>query len=333
MSKFAEILMIIGLIAFPIFVSAFYESPASDLSAVVDPSYAAADQSVSISLVSYLLGLDACKITWTKDGQTVSEGIGQKGFRFNMPPLGKRSTVAANVSCPTGRETLKQFIFQSNDVDLLAVADTYVPPFYKGSSRPSEGSGFKVSAFPLTFDAVGRPENADNLIYKWKLNGRLLSANSGYGKKTLNAKLSGPAALVTVEVSSLSGELKAVGSISLNAALPEVLIYKDKALLGPEYRKALVASADFSETEASLIAEPFFFDNKAVSSGTLSINWQMNGKAIPSAINNRILVLRQNSTNSGEATIGTKIKDQNGSAEAEREIKVKFGTNRSLFGL
>ncbi|MCX6713144.1 MAG: hypothetical protein NTY66_02975 [Candidatus Vogelbacteria bacterium] len=250
----------------PLFALAFYESPATQFSATVEPRQAEPGQEVSITINSYSLGLDSCLIDWKKDGVSAAQGIGKKVFGFKMPEL---------------------------------------------------------VALPQVYDANGKIISDNSLIYRWKINGRLISSGSGYGKRFLDADFTRESDTITVEVSSPTQELKALKTINLPTQKPILLVYENNLLNGPQYQKSLQGTFNLNQSELPLVVEPYFIPNSSLPK--LSLTWGMNGKQVGEGPG---ITLRQE-LSVGESLIS--ILARGIEVPIDNELLVKFGQKSSIF--
>lgn len=329
MKKSLFIFVIISILFLPFFVSAYYESSGpGDLHSNVYPTNLGINQKASITLGSYLINLDSCNITWKQNGEQTTQGTGQKSFSFITGKLGEIVSISAVLNCPEQSQMIKDWLFQTNDVDFLISADTYTPPFYRGNSRITSNSRVKIIALPQVFDSSGELMKQENLIYTWTKNGKAMQTSSGYGKNFISIQaneLPGNTNY-TVEISTLSGEVKATKTTSVTVENPQLILYKNKPLVGLEYQKGIGATLNLIENETTLTAEPFFFANSDIASGKLIFNWTMNNKAISQSTDGRSVTLRQSPGQTGEATINLQVNNSsNPFSEAKKILKINFG--------
>jgi hypothetical protein len=333
MKKFL-VLAIISLIL-PLGVSAYYESPsAGDLRTSIYPQNPGTSQKTSLSLASYLLKLDTCEIIWSQDKKIASQGIGQKSFSFTTGQLGQIVSISAILNCPNRDQIKKDWLFQTNEVEFLIAADTYVPPFYRGGNRISSKSSVKIVAMPQVFTSTGDLMKAENLIYRWTKNGKAMPISSGYGKNTITVQASEIPGTTNyaVEISSLAGEIKTTKTINITTEDPQIILYENKPLLGIQSQKGLRSLLNLTDSETTLTAEPFFFANSDLAGGNLTFSWQMNNKAISPSTDSRSVTLRQEAGQSGEAIISLRVANAtNLFSGAEQTLKVNFG-QKSLLG-
>lgn len=312
----------------PVVALAYSETPTvGDWRAEVFPSNPEPNQEVTIQLASYLVNMDACNIHWAKDSKPASGGIGEKTFSFQTAPLGKTVGVSVAIYCDGQDPWQKSFVFQSNDVDLLAEADSYTPPFYRGGAKVTAGTQVRIIAIPQVFNASGSQVDASTLIYRWSKDGKTMTTSSGYGKNTVvipAPDVSGQN-LVKVEISSLAGDLLATKSILVRQDYPSVLLYENKPLLGIQWQKTAGASLTLPSGEITLVAEPYFFSNSSLANNQTSFNWQMNDKEFTPGNDPRTILLRQLENQSGQAKISVQVQDQIARSSAQNSLVINFG--------
>jgi len=317
-------------------VLAFYESAGpGDLRANVYPANPGINQKTSINLASYLINLDSCTFVWKEDGATSQEGIGQKSFSFTTGKLGQTISITTAINCPDKNPMEKNWLFQTNDVEFLIPANTYVAPFYKGNSRISSNSSVKIVAMPQVFNATSELIPATNLIYRWTKNGKEMPISSGYGKNALSVQASEIPGTTnySVAITTLSGETKVTKDFQIRTENPQVIIYENKPLLGLQYQKGQNKIFNLAEKETTLTAEPFFFSNSDLVNNVITFNWSMNNKKINSSPDGRSITIRQTDGQTGEATIELGVTNTtNVFSTAKKILTINFGQKTSLFG-
>jgi len=68
------------------------------------------------------------------------------------------------------------------------------------------------------------------------------------------------------------------GEITIPATDPVVLLYNRDPLRGVLYDAALPSAISLNAKEITIQAQPYFFSNKSVRSGTVTYNWTLNGE-------------------------------------------------------
>lgn len=169
-------------------------------------------------------------------------------------------------------------------VDLLWESDGLTPPFYQGRALAGPGSRVRLLAMPI----FGKGESAiapQNLIYTWKKDKTVLGSLSGKGKSNivLESPLRYGAEVVSVEVSNEDGSVSAGASARIESTEPSISLYIDHPLFGPLFHAGLAGDARILDSEASLLAVPFFAPARAPDSPGLVYEWRVNGKMVAPA--------------------------------------------------
>lgn len=169
-------------------------------------------------------------------------------------------------------------------VSLLWEADTTTHPFYRGRALPSANASVRVFA-DAQFTSGGSSLADQSLTYTWTINGRVMQNLSGEGRQSLS--LSGPvlfgALVVSVEVRSPNGALRASRTVRIAAEEPIVNLYENNPLAGVLYRNALANGMTLRGTGAGLIAVPFFL-SPSLDPRSISYEWKLGGKAAPADV-------------------------------------------------
>ena len=287
------------LIWFLFFVTLFTFAPStsaqtaeSDVTVDISPSIPAPNQNVTITLTSFSLDLNKSTISWKLNGAIKNSSIGAKTFSFTAGNIGTQTTIDIAIIVNSSTRIDKKIIIEPSEVDLLWEAkDSYVPPFYKGKALPASEALIKVTAVPN-----GGSKNIDSksLVYSWKRNFVSVPDESGYGKSTLSFRTSylNQNERISLEASGVSQKYGASGDLSVTTSTPKIIFYEDSPLLGIGYNKALNNGYRLSESEATIIAEPYFFSPKNPASNDLTYTWSLNDNKITTPVQKNELVVR-----------------------------------------
>jgi hypothetical protein len=292
-----------------------------NLKVTTTPKNPLPNESVKVSIESYLSDLNKATISWSLNGKAVERGIGKTALSFKNGASGETTRLTISVLTNEGERFTKELTFSPVGVTILWEADTYTPHFYKGKSLMSSQARVRVVAIP---DNIGTRNalDAGNLVYVWKKDGEAISEASGYGKNSfsfLGPKPYGKAS-VSVQVSSLNDAVKSelhLGEIPLSK--PLILFYEDHPLLGAWYNRTLSTELNLTKKEFSVSAEPYFFSNEVSETPTLLYNWSLNSKAVTNP--GRTITLRNETGGGGNSSLSL----------AMRGLKQTFQTaSRSL---
>jgi hypothetical protein len=251
------------------------------------PKYPGPFERVSISIEDFSRDLNKVDVSWTVDGKPLQHGVGLKRIQLNTGALGTATNVSINMGGLVRQITLRPTI-----VDLLWQADTYTPPFYKGKALHSNQDPVLVEAEPFFVDSKGTRSNPANLIYRWKEDGQVNAALSGFGKKTFRITPSIIPKPINVEVEVMSSDdtYHSIASINIPNSSPEVVFYENKPLYVIDFTRSF-NDGDFNiaGSESKVVATPYFFSNEQKDLGQLSSSWRLNNAPINEPGNEVIL--------------------------------------------
>ena len=249
----------------------------SDVSITADPSRPSPGAQVRLVAESSFLNLTTAKITWTVDGKTVQDGVGEKEIVVTAPSAGKEMNVSVRVSA-LGESANGSLTLIPGTVDLLFDATSYTPPFYRGRALPSPGAVLRFVAVPHISSRSG-PVAASELIYTWRQDGEVLGSISGRGRSS--AIIGAPplfgASDISVEVRTADGISGAEVSVRIPAIDPQVTLYLNHPLFGVEYYRAVRDRDVLSDLEATFSAVPYFIAAASPSDRSLRYDWSVNG--------------------------------------------------------
>lgn len=269
----------------------------SDIYVKIRPEFPRANQNVSINIESYVTNINRAEILWYKDNKLVKRGVGQNNFSFITSDLGTSSNITIQVKSTDIGLITKNIVIRPAEVNLVWEADSFTPPLYKGKALNSYQSDLRIIALPEFVASDGSTISADELVYKWKKDWKVLGKDSGYGKSILN--IGGPQmfkdSLIILEVETTDGKLKATGSINISAHEPKIIFYENNPLLGVVYNRAISNQFDLSNEEITITAQPFFFSNYDISRGYLEYNWSMNNRDVSDSGRGNTITLKRGS--------------------------------------
>ena len=287
------------------------------------------NEETTITVESNLTDLDKAEITWTRNGRTVTKGVGERSFTFTNGASGILTTI--NVSIVTNaKETFsKQLSFRPMGVTVLWEADTYTPPFYKGKPLLSAQATVRAIAIPDTVDAKSflTPQN---FSYVWKRGGTVDQTASGYGKNSFSFRAPRPneSANVQVSISSLDDSVSSSQKILIPVISPFILLYENHPLLGIWHNRPFGSTLNLTKQEISLIAEPYFFSNeeREGGSGAFRYIWSLNGKNLENG--GREVTLRNESGTKGSSKISMNIQGLDYTFQSgTRGLTINFAEN------
>ncbi len=294
------------------------------------PSRPGPNQNVSIILESFATNLDRATITWLLNGKIQTDKVGQKTFSFKTGKAGSVSDILIIIKTPEGAVTQESLSIHPASVDLIAEAESYTPPFYRGKALyPFQGT-VKVVALPNIVTSSGSTLNPKNLLYSWKVDGHPATSVSGYGKSfiTFTGTIPLKPAVISVEVASLDQTYVAGNSITLTPVQPRVVFYEENPLVGTLYNKSLASSLFLKNEEIKVVAIPYFSETSEREGGKLNYEWRINNNIIPGSSNKSGLAFRQEKGVSGMAAVSLQVSNPAKIFQfANANLSLFFGTD------
>lgn len=331
-SIFILFLCLIYIFTLPYLVSAQTTNAPTDVNVDMIPENPGPNQTVNVTLTSYGTQLDAANIAWKINGSTKQIGKGLKTFSFNSGSSNTTTTLGISITTAEGENITKSIKVSPSTVDLIWQSYGFVPAFYKGKSMFSHQDQLTIIAMPH-LSSGGQEISSKNLIYKWKLNGSVIEAVSGYGKNTYNLTGSLISRPFTIDVEVTSANVPNIGtaSININPVDPSIVIYKKNPLYGIEFQKALnnVTYTDSSK-EAVLVGMPFFFGTLNPTSSDLTYTWEVNGASVGNDPHSATEVFRQKEGAKGSSSITLSVENANKILQsASTNFKLDLSANNS----
>lgn len=295
----------------------------------VFPQNPGPNETVTISIQSYLTDLNRANITWALNGKVVKKGIGETSFSFQNGPSGQTTRLSISILTNEGDFVTKDLSWSPVGVTILWEADTYTPPFYKGKALMTAQSRVRAIAIPDT--NTGKSAlSSGNLVYTWKKDGSVVSEASGYGKNSF--AFVGPKPYgetnVRVQASSLSGSTNSEMRVDIPLSTPFVLFYENNPLLGVLYKKPLSPNLTLSKKEFSVSAEPYFFSYEAVENPSSAYVWSLNGQQVHNP--SHLITLRNESGAVGRSEVSLAAKGARQTFQnASRSLMINFLADES----
>jgi len=319
-------LVIIFLLFGAFSVSKVKASDPSDISVAMNPQNPAPNQSVTITLSSYVDDLHSTLITWSVNGKKSTSGIDATTFSVTAPALGKSITVVATISLADGDLNENIVIKPSVMVMLWQAEDSYVPPFYEGKAMPTPSSEVKVVAMPELKNG-SNTINPNNLVYSWQLDENNQEGDSGYGKNsfTYTSDFLDSSNDVSVDVATLDSQSSTEGALNIKTVEPKINFYKDDPALGTLWQQSLFNGYQVLGTMV-VQAAPYFVSPKDFRLPFLTFTWSVNGQQAPTLPNNKsLLPLQTQAGASGTSQIGLEIDStQNLTETVSKQINLNF---------
>ena len=289
-------------------LKAFAQVQSTDILLTINPVSPKSGEGVLATVSTHSTDLNKANISWSLNGKVAFAGVGKKDFSFAMGDIGTTTNLEVDIETSSGSFVNKQITLTPANMDLIWEAvNSYVPPFYKGKALATSQGIIKVVALS--------PNSGSGEIYsyKWKQDGTNLPDSSGYGKNYYvfqNSYLEPDNTIETV-ASNLIGNTVGASKITINYGKPIIDFYQKDSTLGTKWEHALVDGFTVNKDGETLIAEPYFFSPKDLSSSNLDFKWTLNGDQIETPSQKNELSIKPEAGTSGNTAIKIAINNVN----------------------
>lgn len=275
-----------------------------DIALDITPANPRPGETVTVKLSSNATDLHKAQITWRLNNTIMLEQVGATELSFTLGQLNESQSLNVSVSKYGGGEITTTRFFTPTEVDLLYEANTYVPPFYEGRPWSTHQSTVRVIALPRILDDYDRLIPAEEYVYTWRENGKVIQDQSGFGKNifTFTNGLLEENVRVSVDAVPRNYGAVAQGSITITPVDPVVVVYEKNPIHGTIFEQAISGIFALTRDEVTFRTIPFFF-----SGGTLSHTWSMNGQVLDNAIKPDEVTFRIEGETEGLSNIATSI--------------------------
>lgn len=254
------------------------------ISLASDPLTPLPNSSVTVTAnLSGMVTAGNSSYTWFLNGvrQTESSGLNKNSFTFKTGTIGTVYRISVSVATP--QENLSDAInFTVSDVDLTWITNAKAPITYKAKIMPTQNSLITVSALPLIYIPGTKTKiNPNNLIYNWKLDGKLDTERSGINKSSINFRASnffGNSHIIRLEVKTGDNAISLSKDAIIPITRPQILLHfsdtKTNLSIGAALKNLTTKPANFN-----FIAQTYFFN---VLEKNLKWQWFINNTEVDS---------------------------------------------------
>lgn len=284
-----------------LFIPLFANGQSAGIQLRATPAYPESAEAYTLSVADASFQ-NRSSITWFIDGIEATQFKNSSTLEIKEGNSPKQVTVRVVYTNGTVREG----IYKANPyrIDLVAHADTTVPLFYKGRALPSSGSPITVTA--LVFKDGGASSNGYSYI--WKVGGKVQNGGGLWGNNTVTYTPQFETELsVSVDVLDKTGAILSSESLQIPIAEPELYFYEVNPLRGLS-EKALAEPFIFIGDEVRLRAEPYFM-SKLILDEHVYAQWEINGKNVPSASDDKSEIIVQKQGISGSSVLSFHIRN------------------------
>ncbi len=261
-----------------LFPATSFAQLADRLTIEMQPAFPQSNTPLSFTVRSYSMDLSRATITWYVNGTRLTEGEGETKALATTGALGTKTTITVEATGENGESLTETRVIRPAEVDLLWEADSYVPPFYRGKRLASSGSPVRVEAIPRLVRENGALMPTSDIIFTWRKNDAIVASASGRGKSS--ATFQGPelfgADTITVEAATRDDTMIAAASVLVRSTEPFVTLYQNHPLFGTLYHRSIPAEFNFSDSESTFVASPFFASARSADDPRLRYAWRVN---------------------------------------------------------
>lgn len=331
LKKLIHLSALLGFLFLP-FISSAEALPTTSsesIQTVVIPNNPKPESVVSIQLSSSYIDLGSADITWTVNNKFLQSGKDLKVAKVKIGKAGSVTIVSISINTKDYGLVTKELRFSPGGVRLVYEAETYTPPFYRGKALPTQQSVISLLAITNFKNPKGVTIQPKDLIFTWKKNGEVDGVNSGRGKDTYrynNGALPTDAPLIEVVASAPEYSTEGGDSIVVESVQPEIIFYEESPLLGTILNKAFVNDLNFSSSEMTLSAFPYYFSAQKKEAGQLSYKFSINGNSVDTPRDSKTKITLRRPDGKGVSSINLKIQNTDRIFQvANNNLSISYG--------
>ncbi|KKS27341.1 MAG: hypothetical protein UU84_C0006G0002 [Candidatus Yanofskybacteria bacterium GW2011_GWC2_41_9] len=230
-----------------------------------DPITPLPNSTVAITAsLSGITGVGDSNYAWFLNGarQTGASGLNKNTFAFRTGSVGTVYRVNVSATTPNGENLSDTINFTVSDVDLTWIANSQAPIFYRAKIMPTQNSLVIISALPFIYRPGTKNLMAsNNLIYNWKIDGKMDSEKSGANKSSYVLRASnfpGNSYSVQVEIKTADNSASLNKDILIPVVKPQVFMHFSDPKTNLPYGVAL-KNLTTGAANLNFIAETYFF--------------------------------------------------------------------------
>jgi hypothetical protein len=297
------------------------------------PEFPKPNETFTAEIKSYSFDLSVADIVWSINGKEYRRGKGLTIINVTAGDVGSVTKLHVFAITREGYPINQEAVIIPARVNLLFEADTYTPPFYKGKPMYSYQGRVRVVAIPEMVDINGKRLEINQINFKWKERGQVLSARSGIGRNTYSftGGIIARSRELELEASSLDGNVVAVNTVLFSPIAPKVLVYEKDPAYGYMFNKAIGDNLLVSKDEMTLSIFPYFFNTDERGGFNMDYKWVVNANVAKRGSEARDIIIKKPSGVSGVSEIVASAANTIEYFQyGEKNISAKFGLN-SLF--
>lgn len=293
-----------GLLAlFPGFVAAQSFDVPSETTLTTNPTHPTPGRDVTATLTDYSGAIFGATISWTVNGDVVTDATNKRDMTFTAGEVGVADTVVATITSATGdTQTLSTTVTPAY-LDIVVEPQTRVPTWYAGRSLPSIGSTVNLTALANTGTLVDYQTH----VYTWRINGEVLDAGPVRGQYKVSVPTPrGSDFIVDVTVATAEGQVVARRAINIPSVEPTISFYEQHSLYGSKLFPA-GRMLPLIGNNIILQAEPFNLDSQTYNNPDIAA-WQIDSRDIDNGSNNPYTITIGRSANTGQSRLSFHVR-------------------------
>lgn len=266
----------------------------------LEPAFPEPNEEVLVTLENLIGNNSAATISWLVDGDLVTGTENSRNITVLSPALGETLTVSAVLTLPSGQTQRITRTIEPRYLDIIIEPQTHVPSFYTGRALPSAGSMVNVTALIFGVDTP-----RESLLYTWRVNGQVLGGGpQRSGFKTSFEMPQDLRTLLSVEVSSLDGEVLGRASELLLSARPELHFYENHTLYG--LQSLTLDDRFLGGASASIVAAPYYLDSRVYNNPDV-LEWELDGRDVETNFRNPYEIVLSTNESAGSSRLDLRI--------------------------
>ncbi len=231
---------------------------------------------VNISIVRNPQDPYISTISWNINGHDIKGS--DESITYVVPKESEYVEVEATILYTNNKAQRLYAKIPVSSIQIVWEAETYIPFFYKSAPLPSPGSKIRASAI------VNIPnKNSDNLIYSWKLNGKILPKISGQNKKNVTIQTGYFDKKILLTLSILDPKTLSVLSEKttvINLQNPKLIAYTKDSSFKWIFSKP-VFDKIFIPYPKDILVFPFFMNVSDIFDSNTVWDWYVDGVLLP----------------------------------------------------
>ncbi|MEN9920276.1 MAG: hypothetical protein RL538_169 [Candidatus Parcubacteria bacterium] len=311
------------LLASPLFSYAQFSADGmlgTNLSIQSMPEYPSPGEAFELSIDDYGGGAYGAEILWYRNDTLIPNTANARKITLTAGDVGVKEVISVVFKKSNGVTNTLKKEFTPMFLDIIVEPQTHVPGFYQGRALASVGSTVNLTALLSDGETLIKRD----LVYLWKYNLTVIEGGPLRNRNEVSFKMPQDSyTVVSVQVSTPSGEILAKESTIIPLATPEVHFYEVNALYGVEL-KTITGDFNMIADSATIVAEPYFIDSNTFNYPDI-LEWKINNSAARSNSSNPYIITLQKTGDPGAATLDFHVRNTDILLQgAKNQIKINI---------